>query len=88
MTKRQRLLIEKDKIEQEFQVLVEQQEAERDEILAKITEIMEGKNLFLGVILTEEDILNILKLKFATKDNIRIPFQLYINEPEDDNGTI
>ena len=71
-TKRQRKLseidIEKQKLaelQREFEELVARQEAERDVIHIEIDSLLENKGLFCGVILTEENLLDLLKVKFA-----------------------
>ena len=96
MTARQKKLNERDakaqelkKINDEFEALVKAQEDERDATKKKIEELCEGK-YFCGVILTEQNILAITNQKFGTKENIKIGFQLYIDEPEidDDLNTI
>lgn len=95
-TKRQRKLseidIEKQKLaelQREFEELVARQEAERDVIHIEIDSLLENKGLFCGVILTEENLLDLLKVKFANpKENIKIKYNLYIEEKEIENGSI
>ena len=68
-------------LEEEFEKLVKEQETNRDKIKEEINSLISKNKLFCGVILTEESLLGLLKLKFANpKENIRIPFQLYIEE--------
>jgi hypothetical protein len=59
-------------IEQEKQLLKETEEA--------INLICENEDLFCGVILTHDDVLQIVDLAIKTKENIKIPFKLYFNE--------
>jgi hypothetical protein len=94
ISKRQKKLNEIDDAEkkakqlrEEFNLLVKQQETERDIVQAQIDKLLEGKNLYCGAILTEEDILNAVKLKFGTKESIHIPYRLYIIEkPEEEKN--
>ena len=96
ITKRQKKLneidLEKQKLitlQKEFEDLVAKQEAERDCIQIEIDSLLENKGLFCGVILTEENLLDLLKVKFANpKENIRIKYNLYIQEKEIENGSI
>jgi len=101
MTKRQKKLKEIDELkrktaalQKEFEELVAKQEKERDDVKKYIDEMVKDRNLFCGVIITEEDLLNIIKLKFANpKESIKIKYNLYIEEPEDkkdevNNGTV
>jgi hypothetical protein len=93
-TRRQRKLneidIEKQKLAQlqkEFEDLVARQEDERKCIGIEIDSLLENKNLFCGIILTEENLLDLLKIKFANpQENIKICYQLYIQEKEEENG--
>lgn len=69
---------------QEMKELLERAEQEEKQILEDtekdIQEIAEKNNLFCGVILSHEDLLNVLKLALETKENIKIPFKLYFND--------
>jgi hypothetical protein len=45
----------------------------------EVNEICEKNNVFCGVILTSEDILQIIELAMKTKENIKIPFKIFFN---------
>ena|ERR1035437_5391333 len=67
-------------LKKEFEALVKQQEKERDDTKEQI-EALCGDKYLCGLILTEEDLLNLLRLKFTQpKENIEIKFNLYIIE--------
>ena len=72
------------KLQDEFEDIVKKQEEEREEARKQIDTIAVEHNLYCGVILTEEDILNLLKVKFANSgENIRIKYNLYIEEKKE-----
>ena len=59
----------------------EKEEAENKErIVQDINNICSTSNLFCGIILTPDDILKIVQLAIESKENIKIPFQLYFND--------
>ena len=69
-------------LKKEFEALVAQQVKERDDTKEQIETLCKDKYI-CGIVLTEEDLLNLLKLKFAKpKENIEIPFNLYIIEQQ------
>lgn len=69
---------------QEMKELLEQAEQEEKKILEdteeSIQKIAEKNNIFCGVILSQEDLLAVLRLALETKENIKIPFKLYFND--------
>jgi len=75
--------------EAEFEAIVAEQEANRASAEADIASLCKERNLFCGVILTEEDIFNLIRVKLANpRENVKIRFSLYIQEEEIDNGTV
>lgn len=65
----------------EYNDIVAKQEAERECIGIEIDSLLEGKGLFCGAILTEQNLLDLLKVKFANPgENIKIKYNLYIDE--------
>lgn len=72
-----------EKVKQTEQLLKESEKEELDlveNIRTQINQISESNNLFCGIILTIEDITNIIKVAIESKDQIKIPFQLYYND--------
>lgn len=67
----------------ELEILLEESKKEELDLLKKIKEdiknLEEDNNLFCGVVLTKEDIINIFKLFLEKEDNVKIPFNLYFN---------
>jgi len=68
----------------EMQKLLEKSEQEEkkllDETEGTINELLKNNNIFCGVILTHDDLINVLRLALETKENIKIPFRLYYND--------
>lgn len=69
---------------QEIQQLKEQQETEEKETLANveahINELCNENELFCGMILTTPDLLAIIQLAIESKEQITIPFRLYLKD--------
>lgn len=70
-------LLELQRIEEEARKKEEQLLAD---VTSKINEICDEENIFCGVVLTTEDLLEIVRLAIAKNENITIPFRLYFNE--------
>lgn len=51
-----------------------------EETSVHINTIIEKEDLFCGVILTPQDVLQIVEMAMSVKENIKIPFKLYYNE--------
>jgi hypothetical protein len=68
----------------EVEELLKLSEAEEVELMTSTETFIEktatDANLFCGIILTRQDVLNIVSLAMETKENIRIPFKLYFND--------
>lgn len=68
----------------EVEQLLKKAEEEEIELLTRTTDdintIVSERNMFCGVILAKEDILNLVSLAIDTQESIRIPFRLYYNE--------
>lgn len=68
----------------ELQKLEEEAQKEEEELLdntrKKIEAISENAGFFCGVILTPDDLGNVVALAAKTGENVRIPFRLYFNE--------
>lgn len=45
-----------------------------------VRKIAIDNSMFCGVVLTQADILGIVKMAMETKENIKIPFKMYYNE--------
>ena len=76
-----------DKIKLEAEELTSQlkdAEDKEQELLNETTEkinvICKEAEYFCGVVLTKQDLLTVIDMAIETKDNIRIPFRLYIDE--------
>lgn len=68
----------------EMQRLIKEAEEEEtkrlEELETQIQDITSNQGMFCGVRLTQQDILNIVKLAMETRETISIPFKLYYNE--------
>ena len=73
-------------LKKEVEQLKAEAEKEEKELLEKIqqgvTAIEKANNVFIGVILTKGDILNVLSIALDTKESIRIPARIYFNDNE------
>lgn len=72
---------EKLKEIEKLQKLAEEEEkAQYNAVVEKVDRIAENNNCFIGVVLTPEDIAQVVKLAFVTKENVKIKYQIYFNE--------
>ena len=72
-----------EKVKQTEQLLKEFEKEELnlvENIRTQINQIAESGSLFCGIVLTQEDIVNIVKVALESKEQIKIPFQLYYND--------
>lgn len=61
--------------------IAEEEELELYEnTMAYINKLCKETGYFCGVVLTKQDLLTVIDMAIETKDNIRIPFRLYIDE--------
>lgn len=51
-----------------------------ENVQAQIKAIETEENVFVGVILTPDDLVNVFKLALVSKENIKIPANIYFNE--------
>ncbi len=68
-----------ERVEAEAQQELEAEKRLLEETEMKINEICTEEDLFCGIILTTEDILQIVKIGIEQKENVKIPFRLYFN---------
>jgi hypothetical protein len=47
---------------------------------SQINELCNIHNLFCGIVLDQNNLLELIKLALISKENIKIPYQLYFNE--------
>ena len=69
-----------DRVQAEFEQELEAEKRLLLETEEKIKKVAEDESLFCGIILTVDDILQIIKLAIEQKENIKIPFKLYFLE--------
>jgi glutathione S-transferase len=62
---------------------IEEEEKRFKETEAHIQEISKDNGYFCGIVLTKADILAIVDLAIDSKENIKIPFRLYITDEEE-----
>lgn len=67
-------------IEELHRLAVEEEKAQFEQLVSDIDEMCAGQGMFCGVILTPEDLANIVKLAIETKEPIKIKYNLYYNE--------
>lgn len=61
--------------------IAEEEELELYEnTMTHINKLCKETGYFCGVVLTKQDLLTVIDMAIETKDNIRIPFRLYIDE--------
>ena len=73
--------VDKLKEIQELLELAKKEETEKIESVIKQIEMLCKQNdVFCGVILTSDDLVSVIKMAIQSKENIKIPFRIYINE--------
>lgn len=87
MRKTKTLKSEMDKITarlSEIQKLAEEAKLEEthkiEGMKVSINEICETENVFCGIILTPEDVISIVQLAIISKENVKIPYNLYFDD--------
>ena len=66
---------------QELLKLAQQEEADKIEsVIKQIEALCKQNDVFCGVILTVDDLLAVVKMAIQSKENIEIPFRIYIKE--------
>jgi DNA anti-recombination protein RmuC len=71
-----------NKAEEDLKTAIEEEHAMVADIENRINEICSEKDIFCGVVLSHDDILNIVDMAIKMKENIKIPFKLYFKETE------
>lgn len=68
----------------EIQRLLKEAEEEEvnklESVEKQISDIAEQNGMFCGVILTAQDVLNVVDMALKTHETIKVPFKLYYNE--------
>jgi hypothetical protein len=73
--------VEKLKEIEELLKLAQQEELDKIESVTKqIETICSTGDVFCGVILTVEDLLSVIRMAIQSKESVKIPFRIYINE--------
>ena len=66
---------------EELEALSLKEDADRlENVTNEITKVCEKNDMFCGVILTQQDILEIIKVAMDSKQNVSIPFKVYYKE--------
>lgn len=69
----------------EVEELVQRAEQEESQLAASVSETIDrlcmDKGMFCGVILTLQDVVNILQLMYEKRENVKIKYNLYFEEP-------
>lgn len=68
-----------ERIEAEAQQELESEIRLLEEKTNEINTLCAEEELFCGIIITPDDVLQIIKIAIETKENIKIPFRLYFN---------
>jgi hypothetical protein len=76
-----------EEAEREEQKALEEEKKQFEATEKLIRETTEENGYFCGVVLTKDDILTIVNMAIETKENIRIPFRLYILDDEENPTT-
>lgn len=58
----------------------EERENLRLDLLKQINDLAESNNMFCGIILDTNNLLAVIQMAITSKENIKIPIQLYFNE--------
>ena len=68
--------------------IAEEEELELYEnTMAHINKLCKETGYFCGVVLTKQDLLTVVDMAIETKENVKIPFRLYIDEIEKENNS-
>lgn len=70
------------KAEENLKTAIEEEQKMVSDLENQINEMLSENDLFCGVVLTHDDILNIVDMAIKMKENIKIPFKLYFKETE------
>ena len=70
------------KVEEDLKTAIEEEDAMVTDLENRINEMCSEKDIFCGVVLSHDDILNIVDMAIKIKENIKIPFKLYFKETE------
>lgn len=70
------------KVEEDLKTAIEEEDAMVTDLENRINEMCSEKDIFCGVVLSHDDILNIVDMAIKMKENIKIPFKLYFKETE------
>jgi uncharacterized Fe-S cluster-containing protein len=77
-------LLKKRKQLEEVERLYQEAEAEDanrlDKLKDGIDKMVEAEGLFCGVILTHDDLVNVISVALKTGESVKIPYRLYYNE--------
>jgi hypothetical protein len=69
---------------EETQKLLEMAQKEEQEkigsVTAEINSLCEENDFFCGIILTTEDLMSVIRLAIDSKEPVKIPFRIYMNE--------
>ncbi len=68
-----------NKLEEERKLAIEEEAKSIEELKQNIDDLCKEKDVFCGIILTLDDITNIIKLAVQTQENIKIPYNIYNN---------
>jgi tRNA U55 pseudouridine synthase TruB len=71
-----------NKAEEDLKTAIEEEDAMVTDLENRINEMCSEKDIFCGVVLSHDDILNIVDMAIKMKENIKIPFKLYFKETE------
>ena len=63
----------------ETEIIKEENEKLQDAI-SSIEKICTKNNLFCGVVLTTQDLLEVIKIAIESKENVSIPFRVYFKD--------
>ena len=81
LTDEARAKVEQLKEIEELLKLAQEEEKEKiEDVTKQINKLCEDNNLFCGVILTTDDLISVIRMAIQSKENVTIPFRIYVKD--------
>ena len=81
LTDQARAKVEQLKEIEELLKLAQEEEKEKiEDVTKQINKLCEDNNLFCGVILTTDDLISVIRMAIQSKENVTIPFRIYVKD--------
>jgi hypothetical protein len=71
-----------EEIKKLLEIAKQEEQDKLENATTQVQQICDENDIFCGVILTTDDLLGIIRLMIDSKENIKIPFRIYLKEEE------